>query len=168
MSNKIIVISDVDGCLTDGGLYYTAAGKVVKKFGVGDHEGVKLLKKNGIDVKFVTADKTGLPIVSKRIKDMSNCLLCVLSEIDRLDYIKKHKSFYDTVVFFGDGLGDANVKKHNACDIFVCPKQSRKEVQNIADYVTEQEGGRGAYLDMAIWAAKKLRGKNYKELYEED
>ena len=46
--------------------------------------------------------------------------------------------------------------------------KTRKEVQNIADYVTEQEGGRGAYLDMAIWVAKKLRGKNYKELYEED
>lgn len=167
MKNKFIVVSDVDGCLTDGGLYYTSNGKIMKKFGVGDHEGVKLLKKNNIDVIFITADKTGLPIVEKRMKDMSNSELKVLSEVERFDYVKSLKDEYDVVVFFGDGLGDMKIAEYNACTYFVCPRQAREEVQDVSDYVTQYDGGHGAFLDMAIWVAQTLQGENYKELYEE-
>lgn len=163
---KCIVVSDVDGCLTDGGLYYSADGKVMKRFGVGDHEGLKLLKKNNIDVEFITADKTGLPIVKQRIKDMSNSKLQVFNEVERFEYIKSLKNEYENVVFFGDGLGDVKLAEKFACHIFVCPKQSRKEVKLQADYVTEYDGGHGAFLDMAIWVSKKINKENYKELYE--
>lgn len=166
MNNRIVVISDVDGCLTDGGMYYTSNGKVMKKFGVGDHEGVKLLKKNDIDVIFVTADKTGLPIVQKRLTDMSNSRLEVYSEIERRKFVESLRNDYDTIVFFGDGIGDLKIAENGLCDIFVCPKQSRKEVKEVANYVTEFDGGQGAYLDMAIWVAKKLKKDLYRELYE--
>lgn len=166
MNKRFVVISDVDGCLTDGGLYYTSNGKIMKKFGVGDHEGVKLLKKNDIDIIFVTADKAGLPIVSKRMQDMSNSRLEVYNEVERRQFIESLRDDYDTIVFFGDGLGDMKVAENNLCDIFVCPKQSRKEVKEMADYVTEFEGGHGAYLDMAVWVAKKLKKDLYKELYD--
>lgn len=164
-NNRIIVISDVDGCLTDGGLYYTSEGKVMKRFGVGDHEGLKLLKKNNIDVEFITADKTGFDIVSKRMKDMSNSKLIVKNEIERLEYIKNLHNDYDIVVFFGDGLGDVNVKIKNACDYFICPLQSRIEVKYYANYITSANGGNGAFLDMAIWVVENLL-KNYKVIYE--
>jgi len=166
MNNRIVVISDVDGCLTDGGMYYTSNGKVMKKFGVGDHEGVKLLKKNDIDVIFVTADKTGLPIVQKRLADMSNSRLEVYSEVERRKFVESLRNDYDTIVFFGDGIGDLKIAENGLCDIFVCPKQSRKEVKEVANYVTEFDGGQGAYLDMAIWVAKKLKKDLYRELYE--
>lgn len=163
--NKIILVSDIDGCLTDGGLYYTAEGKVMKRFGAGDHEGLKLLKKNNIDVVFITADKVGLPIVQQRMKDMSNSELKVFSETERYDYIKSLKNEYDIVVFFGDGLGDANLASKLACDYFVCPKQSRDEVKMEADFISKFEGGHGAFLDIAIWTVNKLI-QDYKKLYE--
>lgn len=164
--DKCIVISDVDGCLTDGGLYYTEEGKVMKRFGAGDHEGLKLLKKNGISVEFITADKVGYPIVAKRMKDMSNSTIHIFNEIERYDFVKSLKTKYETVVFFGDGLGDALLASKMACDIFVCPNQSRQEVKLVADYITETDGGHGAFLDMAIWVSKKINKENYKELYD--
>ena len=164
--NKIIFISDIDGCLTDGGLYYSDKGKIVKRFSAGDHEGLKFLKHYGIDVVFITADKTGLPITKQRIKDMSNSELVVYNEKDRFNYIKELKEKYDTVILFGDGLGDANVKLQNACDMFICPKQSRLEVKNEADYVTEYEGGHGALLDAALWLIKKLFNKTRQDIFD--
>lgn len=166
MKKNTIVVSDVDGCLTDGGFYYTSEGKIMKRFGAGDHEGVKLLKKNDIDVVFITADKVGLPIVAKRMKDMSNSNLKVYNEVERRKFVESLRDDYDTIVFFGDGIGDLKIAENGLCDIFVCPKQSRKEVKDVADYVTEYDGGQGAYLDMAIWVAKKLKKDLYKDLYD--
>ena len=48
-----LVITDVDGVLTDGGLYYTAEGEVMKRFHVHDGLGVKLLQTCGIQVAVI-------------------------------------------------------------------------------------------------------------------
>lgn len=162
--NKIIVISDIDGCLTDGGLYYTADGKVMKKFGVGDHEGVKLLRKNNIDILFITADKTGYPIVKRRIDDMK-CDLVVVNEIERLDFIKEYVKEYEQVVFFGDGLGDANVKNKIPEIYFITPRNARNEAKDVSDYITENKGSEGAFLDLAIHVSWKTN-TYYNKLYE--
>ena len=67
--NKI-VISDCDGCLTDGKFIYTADGKIAKVFGAHDNDGVKMLKKADYEVVFITADKRGYDRTKKRIDDM--------------------------------------------------------------------------------------------------
>lgn len=164
MKERILLISDVDGCLTDGGMYYSSDGKEMKRFSAGDHEGLKLLKKNDIEVLFITADKVGFPITKMRMRDMSNSEVHVISENDRLDFIEQCKNAYDKVIFFGDGLGDIQVKLNKACDLFICPKQARKEVKMFSDYVCEYEGGHGAFLDMAIWVCEN-HIPNHKKLY---
>lgn len=158
---KIIVISDVDGCLTDGGMYYDSTGKVMKKFSAGDHEGLKLLKKNGIDVEFITADKAGLPIVEKRMKDMSNSVLHVISEKERVEFIRSYYGKYNQVIFFGDGPGDANVKKKLACNWFICPAQSLQSVKNIASFILEKRGGDGAFGEFAERVLIELYNRKY-------
>lgn len=166
---RIIVVSDVDGCLTDGGMYYDSTGKVMKKFSAGDHEGLKLLKLNGIDVEFITADNVGFPITEARIKDMSNSKLTLVKEVNRKDYFKTLENDYDYIIFFGDGLGDVQVKRHRLCNIFVCPKQSIDYVKEFADYIS-REGGNGAYLDMALIVLTHLLNEHLiheiKSLYE--
>ena len=167
---KILVISDVDGCLTDGGMYYDSTGKVMKRFSAGDHEGLKLLKKNNIDVIFITADKVGEPITRQRLKDMSNSELHVISEKERPNFIQKYRDNYDYIIFFGDGLGDAQIKRKNICDMFVCPNQSISLVKSCADIITANEGGHAAFLEMSISVLYKLLDKklinNVEELYE--
>ena len=67
---KIIVISDCDGCLTDGNFIYTEDGKVAKIYGAHDNDGVKILKKLGVDIQFISGDTRGFNITKKRIEDM--------------------------------------------------------------------------------------------------
>lgn len=146
--NSKIVISDVDGCLTDGRYIYTEDGKVAKVFGPHDNDGVKLLKANGYDVVFISADKRGFPITKKRIDDM-NCPIFNVSEPDRVNWIKNYiaNNGYTFSAFFGDGIGDIPVK--DVVNIIGSPANARKEMKLIADIVTDSIGGQGAFLDFA-------------------
>ena len=58
VEKKICVISDVDGCLTDGNFIYTVDGKVAKIFGPHDNDGVKLLAKNNINMRALSIAET--------------------------------------------------------------------------------------------------------------
>lgn len=163
MNNSVLVISDVDGCLTTGQFIYTADGKVGKIFGVNDHEGIKLLRKNNVEVEFITADKTGLPITMARMNEMK-CKCTLVSEVDRVSYIKDKLQKYDKVVFFGDGIGDAYVTR--TCNvIFVAPKNARPYTKACAVNVTEHRGGDGAFMDLAYYVCQNVL-ENYVDLYE--
>lgn len=166
MSNaRILVISDVDGCLTTGQFIYTADGKVAKVFGANDHEGIKLLRKNNIDVEFITADKTGLPITMARMKEL-HCKCTLVSEADRAKYIfDKYKEGYEIIVFFGDGVGDSVVKRKGYCDYFIVPENARQQAKNVANAIMEHSGGNGAFMDLAYWTCNKLL-RNFIDLYE--
>lgn len=146
--NDKIVISDVDGCLTDGRYIYTVDGKVAKVFGPHDNDGVKLLKANGFDVVFISADKRGFLITEKRISDMK-CQIHLVSEADRVTWVDNYikSNDYKKSVFFGDGIGDVPVK--DVVNIFIAPANARKEAKAAAEYVTESIGGQGAFLDLA-------------------
>ena len=52
-----LVLTDVDGVLTDGGMYYNSKGDTMKKFHTRDGMGVTLLRKKGIHVVLVTKEK---------------------------------------------------------------------------------------------------------------
>ena len=62
IQNKIkkikIILTDVDGVLTDGGMYYSADGDIMKKFHARDGMAISLLKKNGIPTIIITKEKT--------------------------------------------------------------------------------------------------------------
>ena len=141
-----IVISDVDGCLTDGKFVYTAEGKVSKTFGPHDNDGVKQLKKFGYDVIFISADKRGFPITQKRISDMK-CELYQVSEADRAEWVKEKITEYDWSAFFGDGISDIAAGK--TVDFFGCPANARHEVKKEAHFITDSKGSEGAFLDFA-------------------
>ncbi len=64
-----LLLSDVDGVLTDGGMYYSDKGEIMKKFNTKDGMGVELLRKNKIDVVLITREKS--EIVKKRAKKIN-------------------------------------------------------------------------------------------------
>ena len=53
-----ILLTDVDGVLTDGGMYYSAHGDVMKKFNAKDGMGINILRKKNIPTVIVTKEKT--------------------------------------------------------------------------------------------------------------
>jgi len=155
---KAIVISDVDGCLTDGRYIYTADGKVAKVFGPHDNDGVKLLKEHGIEVIFISADKRGFPITTKRITDMK-CKVYNVSEAERVEWIKHYiqRYGYDYSVFFGDGIGDVPVA--SVVNYFVSPANARPEAKSVSNFVTPSIGGQGAFLDLALHVYNNIKSE---------
>ena len=53
-----LVLTDVDGVLTDGGMYYSSDGDIMKKFHARDGMGVSVLKRNGIPTVIITKEKS--------------------------------------------------------------------------------------------------------------
>ena len=72
-----LVITDIDGVWTDGGMYYTAEGDVMKRFSVKDGWGVSFLHKAGIPVAILTGENT--PIVQRRAEKLKIDYRCARS-----------------------------------------------------------------------------------------
>ena len=64
-----LVLTDVDGVLTDAGMYYTESGETMKKFNTRDSMGMELLLKHKIKTIFVTRENS--KIVKKRVKKIA-------------------------------------------------------------------------------------------------
>ena len=139
------LVIDVDGVMTTGQFLYSADGKTHKIFGPHDADGLKLIK-DKLNVVFITADKKGLPISKKRIKDMGFKIELV-PEADRYAWFKKRFGFENTV-FIGDGIFDAPIIKD--CRFGIAPANARIEAKKWADYVTPSKSAEGAVCDACI------------------
>ena len=154
------VITDVDGVLTDGRFYYSAEGKELKKFGPHDSDGIKLLKKIGIEVVAISADKRGFAITEKRMNDMGVKVYNV-SEADRLSWYLEN-SIEDETIFIGDGLFDIDTLKK--CKHSFSPNNAPSVVKKHAKYVTAANGSQGVLLEVALWVLKKENEELYKKI----
>lgn len=63
-----LFLSDVDGCMTDGGMYYSAQGDELKRFNVYDGMGMLLLQQHGVKCGILTSETT--PIVLNRARKL--------------------------------------------------------------------------------------------------
>lgn len=149
-------ISDVDGCLNDGRIYWDSNGqKPFKAFGNYDHDGVKLLREH-VKLIFISADKHGWDILKSRIVDHMKCELHYVPESQRFNFVEKYG--FDKVAYMGDGLFDAKII--SLAKAGIAPAQARIEARSVATYVTPSNGGEGAYLDAALYIMK-LMGFNH-------
>lgn len=140
-------ISDVDGCLNDGRIYWDANGqKPFKAFGNYDHDGVKLLRDH-VKLIFISADKHGWDILQSRIVDHMKCELHYVPESERYAFVEKYG--FENVAYMGDGIYDAKIIRH--AKLGIAPSQGRAEARNLARFVTPSAGGEGAYLDAALF-----------------
>ena len=141
-------LTDCDGCLTDGGMYYSENGDELKKFNTRDGMGFQLLHKKGIltgiitseDVKLLKkrAHKLNLDILQMGIKDKIGAVevLC-----------KKYNLLLENVAYIGDDINDVEVihKVGFGCSV----KNGTKEAIAVAKYVTKVDGGDGAIREVA-------------------
>ena len=145
-SNPLFFILDVDGVMTDGSFLYSEFGKVYKKFGPHDHDGIKLIK-HLIKIIFVTADSSGFPISKKRIVDDMKQELILLKEDNRKLFLEQHYQLNESI-YMGDGLYDAPILRKAFFGIAPC--NARIEAKKACNYVTPSSGGQGAVLDACL------------------
>ena len=144
-------ILDVDGVLTDGGFYYSAEGKVMKKFGPDDSDALSLLRPY-LNILFVTGDKRGFEISKKRVEDM-HFEIHLVSTITRIDWIKERFN-PENVIYMGDGIFDHYVMKNVGYSISTQDSDERAKIY--ADYVTKRCGGKRAVAEACLHILEKF------------
>ena len=143
-----ILLTDVDGVLTDGGMYYSSKGDVMKKFHARDGMGVTLLRKKGIPTIIVTKEKTDM--VRKWANKMKVVELFdgIQNKEKIVDVIcKKYKVSVDQIGYIGDDVNDIELLKK--VGFSATPKDGIIKVQKIVDYVCKKNGGKGAFREIA-------------------
>jgi len=148
-------VIDVDGVLTDGGFYYDASGKVMKKFGPHDSDALKEIGRD-FQLSFITADLRGFKISKRRIGDMGYKLIYVPCA-DRLVTISNYRKD-GGVIFMADSFTD--IPALDIATISICPANAMPEVKKVCTYISKASGGAGAVAEVALllkslqWEAK--------------
>ncbi len=152
LNTKIkVFLSDVDGTLTDSGMYYYTDGKESKKFNTRDGKGFELLKKAGIKVGIITTENTS--IVDNRAKKLKvDYLYQGLEHKDKLkaalDICKKEGVSLEEVAYIGDDINCKELLKN--VGLAACPNDSHntiKEIDNIK--IMSKKGGYGAVREFS-------------------
>ena len=107
-----ILLTDVDGVLTDGGMYYSNKGEILKKFHARDGMGVNILRRNKIHTVIVTKEKTR--IIRKWAKTMNVRLVLdgiTKKELVIEDVCNKFRMEPDNIAFIGDDVNDLEIMK---------------------------------------------------------
>lgn len=157
-----VLLTDVDGVLTDGGMYYSNKGDILKKFHARDGMGVNILLKKKIPTIIVTKEKN--PVVTKWAKKMNiyQVLNGVLEKETVIDEIcKKLKIKSNEIAFIGDDVNDLELMKK--IGFSATPYDGVKEAVKISDYRCKSKGGEGAYREVVdlIFFAKFRTMKSY-------
>tara|TARA_Y100001949_G_C15966202_1_gene321688 strand:+ start:784 stop:1236 length:453 start_codon:yes stop_codon:yes gene_type:complete len=142
------VITDVDGVLTDGGMYYSKDGEFLKKFNTRDAMGMELLLDLGIKTIMLTRENSNIVKArAKKIK-VSELYSGVLNKKSLLKKIlKKYNVKLDQVAYIGDDLNDLEIMK--SVGFSVTPSNGIDQIKKISNYVCKLNGGDGAFRELA-------------------
>jgi 3-deoxy-D-manno-octulosonate 8-phosphate phosphatase (KDO 8-P phosphatase) len=156
-ANKIkLLLTDCDGVLTDGGVYYGENGEAFKKFNIRDGMGVERLRtlvnvETGIITGEVSpsvktrAEKLKITELHLGIKDKT----AVLTEI-----LNRKNLQADEVAYIGDDTNDLEIMK--LVGLSACPADAMNFNIKIAHYVCENKGGEGAFREFAEFIIKAI------------
>lgn len=144
-----LLLTDCDGVLTDGGVYYSNRGEEMKLFSVRDGMGVARLREIvGVDVGIITGENSA-----------STAQRAAKLKIDELHLLAKDKSLVlqeimgrrkltpEEVAYIGDDYNDLEV----LCNVGLsaCPADALPEIAYMVDYICSSSGGRGAFREFA-------------------
>ena len=142
-----LIITDVDGVLTDGGLYYGPDGESLKRFHARDGLGVRLLQQAGIQVAVLSG--RDCPALRRRLTDLG-ITEAVLGQVDKWavlsGIIERCGVSAEEVAFIGDDIPDMEV--FGLCGVSVTVGDAPDYVRAKADLVLECQGGQGAFREL--------------------
>lgn len=153
------LVTDVDGVLTDGGLYYAENGDELKRFDVRDGQGLVLLREAGLLTVIVTRKQT--TIVTRRARDLG------IAEVHQnvtdkaaviADLLARHHLTPAAVCYVGDDVGDLPAMR--VVGVPVAVADAVPEVRRAAAYVTHARSGHGAVreiCDLILGAHRRRR-----------
>ena len=162
--NIKLVISDVDGVLTDNSIYIDDNGIESKKFSIADGVGTYLARKFGLKIALISARKSKATEIRARQLKIKYVFLGREDKFKVYEMIKKNLKLKDSqITYIGDDLVDVPVLKK--AGIAICVKDGSPSVKRYADYITKAKGGEGALREVVELVLKGKR-KNLVELFK--
>ncbi len=150
-----LLILDVDGVLTDGGIIRDDAGQQIKRFHVRDGAGVVLWRRLGKDVAIITGKESN--VVNHRADELGiqNVYQNIGNKLEAYDQVKDELGVKDDqIAYIGDDLPDLPVLRRVGVPIAVA--DAVEEVRAVAKYVTKFPGGYGAVRDAIEFLCKEM------------
>ena len=143
-----LVITDVDGVLTDGGMFYSEKGEVLKKVNTRDGMAVELLGEREISVIFMTRENSKIVLNrAKKLKIKETFLGIKKKELLLPKICKKFKIKEEEIAYIGDDINDLNILKKVGFSI--APKDGISIIKKNSDYVCKSKGGEGVLREVA-------------------
>jgi YrbI family 3-deoxy-D-manno-octulosonate 8-phosphate phosphatase len=139
---------DVDGVLTDAGMYYTESGDELKKFNTRDGMGIKLLQAAGLLTALITKEESklvarrGEKLAIPEVHQAAHEKLAVLRDI-----LQRHHLSLAEVAYIGDDVNDLEVLQ--AVGFSAAPADAIRAVTSSVKYVCRKKGGEGAVRELA-------------------
>ena len=149
LSGIKLVLTDCDGVLTDGGVYYGEAGEELKKFNIRDGMAVERMRNlAGVDTGIITGELS--PSVKKRAEKLKIIELH-LGAKDKpavlKDIMQRLKLDVSEIAYIGDDSNDLEVMA--MVGFTATPSDALSFVKEKADYICEAKGGEGAFRELA-------------------
>jgi 3-deoxy-D-manno-octulosonate 8-phosphate phosphatase (KDO 8-P phosphatase) len=152
-----LLILDVDGVLTDGGLYYDFEGRVAKRFHVQDGLGIKIAQSLGLGLAVITGLKHGA--VERRVRELGITEYHA-GHVDKVPLMEEIRGRAGIeareVAYLGDDWVDAGVMQAVGLPMAVCNAQP--EILSLARWVSTRPGGQGAVRE-AVMFLLRCRGQ---------
>jgi 3-deoxy-D-manno-octulosonate 8-phosphate phosphatase (KDO 8-P phosphatase) len=143
-----VVVLDVDGVLTDGGLWYGPDGELIKRFDVRDGLGIRLLQQAGLEVVFLSGGRGGATEVRASHLGIRHCLVGAKDKPVLLAGLRRNLGVSrEALLFVGDDLNDLAVQGEVA--LLVATADGALPLRQRADAVLLQPGGQGAVRELA-------------------
>ncbi len=141
-------LTDCDGCMTDGGMYYSEKGDELKKFNTRDGVAFRLLRERGIITGVITGEDVAL---NKRRCEKLKIDVLAPGCTDKVACINRLCATYNVkpeeVVYIGDDIADKDAIEF--VGFGCCPADAAADIRAVAALVTKAKGGEGVIREVA-------------------
>lgn len=147
LKNVKLFITDVDGVMTDCGMYYSENGDELKKFNTRDGMGIQLLREKGIKTAIVTKEKTKIVEARANKLKVDEVYQGIVDKLSIFEELREKYSLeYSEIVYIGDDINDIPVLEK--AGVSFCPNDAVDEVKNVSDYILSRKGGEGVIREV--------------------
>ncbi len=140
-------VFDVDGVLTNGGLYILPSGEFMRKMNAKDGYALKLALIKGYNIAIITGGKE--KSIKERLNKLGieNVYLNAHNKLPILEsYLTNNGLNLKNTLYMGDDIPDIECMKK--VYISCCPKDAVSELKEVSDYTSSYKGGDGCVRDV--------------------
>lgn len=140
-------VFDIDGVLTDGTVLVTTEGDQLRRMNIKDGYALQFAVKQGYNVAIISGGSSDSVIKRLNGLGITDIFLRAKDKVELFEnYVKENGITAENVLYMGDDIPDFHVMQK--CAIGTCPSNAAIEIKEVADYISDKNGGEGCVRDV--------------------